>query len=453
MTYWLTEGTKANKNSGPKAVQALYEEVGVMLQKQTWKMRQYFRSSGVLRGGDSDSQSLVSGGSGKTVSTTGGVSIVHAPRKIKPDGSEADGNKPKSDTDPGELDHFIDTKSSHRETRGLAKIFLGASLTREDLVSNIHVTLSPLLELCLKESSTNVCPIERDHRDAQLYSFIDHLSLIFKRNNAYHNFRRTATTVLWTNHLFAQLQELGTGKAGTINNDPWFRLTILFAALLRDCKHAGVSESQLKYEEHMIYLMHGGEHCLAKFGFRYGLDILSDRFPDLWDDITLGFPIFLYCMKKLESPVSHTIDKQNSDRAKLRNTLLAMATVLRMASLGHFALGYKNFTEWNEAAFAELRLANLSDRGSDPTDVWNEQCVRFINAEVLPVAKQCESWMPDVSLNLQETVQINLKTFKAEGRDCAKRQVFSRRNSLTSLDLDASEKSSTNIDVVLNVFC
>jgi hypothetical protein len=40
--YWLESGTEKNQHAGPSAVQALYKEVGEMLEKKTWKMHHYF---------------------------------------------------------------------------------------------------------------------------------------------------------------------------------------------------------------------------------------------------------------------------------------------------------------------------------------------------------------------------------------------------------------------------
>ena len=163
----------------------------------------------------------------------------------------------------------------------------------------------------------------------------------------------------------------------------------------------------------MVYDLHGGGNCQSKFSIQYGLDILSVQFPDLFDAISLGFPHFLHFIKKLESPaLNYVSGDTNGHRRNLKATLAGMSIVLRMSNIGHFALKYDNFMEWNEADCAEKRLASLHGRGGDPTPVWNEQCVRFMNRKVLPLAEECESLLPKGS-NLRGLINMNLQKLEA----------------------------------------
>ncbi|CAB9503005.1 Receptor-type guanylate cyclase gcy [Seminavis robusta] len=459
MTYWLEGGTKANEKAGPAAVQALYETVGKMLKKQNWKHRRYFRRSGALRGDDMDNSVL--GGSrhwpstDDTTDTTTATSdtgytfcgpftsIESLPAAPPSDESESVSEQSMEDGIEPDRSKRTNDDSVFASTNGLSKHIFESNMTNEELVSAVHSLLSPLLQLCLSddegaEQSTS----DRDRRDKELMAFVDHISMTFKRQNAYHNFRRTVHVVHWANFLFEQMQEEGAGQTGGIDTDPWFRLTLAFAALLRDCKHTGISQSQLKEEENMVYEMHGGENCQARYGFRYGLDILAEKFPDLYDDLVLGFPTFLYLMKKLESPAKSFKKKSTGDETSIKDTVAAMGIALRLASMGHFAVEPDSFFKWNQAAFAELRLANMGQRGSDPTPVWNDQCVLFIEKNVLPVVKACDSLLPNVtSTTLHDTVASNLKSFESKAEDYPRRSL-----------VDESERSTAHVSVAIDVF-
>ena len=73
---------------------------------------------------------------------------------------------------------------------------------------------------------------ERDNRDDHLFSFIDNISMVFKYDNAFHSFRHTVHVVFLANHLFEQVQNEGAGQTVSIDNGPWFRFTLVLAALL-----------------------------------------------------------------------------------------------------------------------------------------------------------------------------------------------------------------------------
>jgi hypothetical protein len=451
MTYLLHGGTHANPHAGPNAVQELYQQVGDMLQTKNWKRRSYFRSSGALRGDDMDT-SMASGSSRRILPAADGADSDTAydgfadtddSPSTKPvvsdNGSDCshDSETERSIADIGEL---MPNQSNHATTTpsvtGLANLVFAGNCSREELVSQVHSILLPLLQRCLSEDS------QRQRRDKDLFAFVEQISMTFQQQNAYHNFRRTVHVVAWANYLFQKVQENGAGQSGAIDTHPWFRLTLLMAAMLRDCKHMGVTQSQLQDEEHMLYDMHGGDHCQARFSFRHGLDILFDKFPDLYDDIVLGFPSFLYLMKKMESP---KISSEGGGGMKLKETLAAMSVVLRLANLGHFALENDDFFKWNEAAFAELRLANLANRGSDPTPVWNDQCVRYIQRRVLPLVKEYGQLLPSsTSSKMHDAVVANMKNFEAQAGI-----KYPRRGSL-----DESERSSahTNIAAAVEVF-
>lgn len=454
-TYWLESGTENNKRAGPAAVEELRKEVMEMLETKTWKMRRYFRRSGALRG-DMDAQSVSSAGTHRTSSTSDDNSYIQDVSdrlrvSMSSQGAESHQSGTKEEASVAEdpaLDYSVDRdmddidqmlQESEADLGPLSENCLDnlvwhKSLTREDFVSNIHLLLSPLLRLCLFDESTGHFPDTMDLLDGQLYGFIDSISKVFKKQNPYHNFRRTAHVVAWANQLFERIQDSGAGHTGSVENGPWFRFTLSTAALVRDCKHSGVSDDQLQAEQHMVSEMFGGDKCQIKHSLTHGLDVLASSFPQLYDEIVWGCPRFLHLVRRtalMEDP-SNAFERamschEKSLRQVMAKTEAAMALVLKVANLGHFALDEMSFLEWNEAAFAEKRLANLAKRGSDPLPNWHKQCMQFMKGEVLPLVDKCEVLMPK-TVCIRDTVALNLKNFEAQGKHFAESRIFPRRS-------------------------
>jgi len=218
------------------------------------------------------------------------------------------------------------------------------------------------------------------------------------------------------------------------------------AALVRDCKHTGVSDDQLQSEQHVLCDFCGGDNCQAKHGVGFALDVLSEDFPELSDEISWNFPQFASLIRKAAltaDPVdvfTRVMANNNllssSPREIMQRTEATMALVLRLASLGHFVLREAAFMEWNEAAFAEKRLASLAKRGNNPAPGWQERVTGFMTSDVLPLVALSELVLPE-KVNLQSQVSLNLKNFEASS------QAFPRRSS----QLRSSAPASVIIEV------
>ena len=259
-TYWLDGATLENEKTGPAAIQALYEELNEMLKKKTWKKRRYFRRSGSM----ADESGSVSSRLTSSTSTSLDSSNSSAAEERFPVAPEADSDIDSQafldDHNQGqnmdELDAMLggEERTDHLATpeSGLLQLVWDRTLTREDFVSNIHILLSPMLRLCLFESA-GAFPDTMDLLDGQLYGFIDRISKAFTLHVPFHNFRRAAHVVHWASNLLELVQDSGTGRAGAVHNNPWYRFALVVAALIRDCKHSGVSDGQLQAEQHVVY--------------------------------------------------------------------------------------------------------------------------------------------------------------------------------------------------------
>jgi hypothetical protein len=279
-----------------------------------------------------------------------------------------------------------------------------------------------------------------DALEGQLYGFVDSISKVFHSKNPYHNFRRTAHNLAWSEFLFEKIQDLGAGHVGSVETGPWYRFTLAMTALMRDTKHTVSGVADKEY--------------WTKQALNHGLDVLMDDFPELYNEIVWRFPQFLHLLRKValgavrREPLRHTMDtftKKNSNvsaRNVAEQTATAMELVLKMADVGHFAQSYDCFSEWIEADFTEQRLAHTTNNRRSPiheTSVYMPQyhshCTGFFQTTVLPLAEQCEQLLPK-SLSggdLTDAVAINLKNFEAE---CHRWTVPETENAPTSALVD-----------------
>ncbi|CAB9517983.1 Receptor-type guanylate cyclase gcy [Seminavis robusta] len=392
-TYWLEEATDHNEFANPVALQALFREVGKMLEQETWRKRKYFGRS------VSDTASTVNGLS---------TSPLTEEEEEKKEGStnlQADIGDSLEDTPPLESEKCRAT---------LTDLWYKHHIERAELVAKVYETLLPILQLCMLDNSNSKPSMQEAVLAEQLFGFIDLISKSFRRpSNPYHCFRRAAHVVAWSNRLFSEIQDGDAGVSGKVDPGPWYRLALTLAALLRDCKHDGVTDQQLQTEKSAVHEMYGGKKCQAKYSLTHGLDILEEDFPDLHKELRWGYPSFFSILRKaalvtnpkqeFELAIKFPVETERDLAERTESTL---SLVLKLADYGYFALEFEQFNDWMEALFAERRVANIKKRGVDPSPTWHEDRHNLFKDEVLPLVALYEETFPD-SCALRDGVLAN----------------------------------------------
>jgi class 3 adenylate cyclase len=429
-TYWLEGGTEQNPHVNPKAIQGLVKEVGDVLAKHTWKTRRYFRN-GVMRG-INDGMSDTSG-----VHTTSSTSSVKSTSDDE-QGDEEDFDQPEnSERDLDELDDLIkdkkeegseptDSSSSSESPQEGTKdprlvesqwptISWKKSSTRTGLVSRVHDILSSLLMNCVG-SAENL-----EELDRQLYDFINKLSEEYQNDNRFHNFRRAC-------HIALSVKYLAEWTGG-FEDGPWNCFVVVFAALVAGLKHQGVSNAQLKLENHALSQMYGQKGAYQeRHSAQMALDILSEDFQKLYDVILRACPKFLHlvekavfamdrpsmelrmnkCMMALTSPAK-------GNRQQSETTEATMELLMSVAEISHFAQHFDTFLDWNKLEFQEAIVASTEQRGVDPRRSWFELQLEFFKDTVLPLVDLCEMIVPK-SCGLREGAERNLGRWELRGQ-------------------------------------
>lgn len=465
-TFWLLGATEHNEETNPTALKEIRAGVETMLKANKWKIRNYFsRKSGCLRGLESSS----AGGKEEHSESEANGDPAYWPREMVPDDSDDEtvnaDNTERSQEDPT---YFEPTTSSEHTDRSLEDFPMNGSSNpavypgslfdplvfrdagREDLVAKVYDVMFPLLQLCMMDHASGKQSTPMDILSQELKVYIERISLSFRRHNAFHTFRRTAHVVVWSNYLFERLQDSEAGVSGKLDPGPWYRFSLTMAALIRDVKHSGVSEAQLRKEDSFVSQMHGDRNCQAKYSLSFGLDLLEDEFPDLFRELRWGCPSFLYLLRKAALVRDPRADFQacidlpiSTQQDMALRTEATMALVMKLSDLGHYTLKYDNFKEFLEATFAERRLASLAGRGPNPVATWHDDCIWDCKEHVFPLFKLCQSTFPGIC-RFEESLQSNLKSLLRDSDEEARKGLFPRRFTNIGIPRGSVRRSSNN---------
>ncbi|CAB9515333.1 Receptor-type guanylate cyclase gcy [Seminavis robusta] len=467
-TYFLEGGTTDNTLAGPAAVQDLYEEVRILLETNTWRKRRYFRRSGALMNGVGNN-SVVSGSdwmSDMSMSEAGGsnsrlpvsdsltedltASAAGSNALLEPDETSNETGKADSlDTQSTRIDDLdldldidehlqgidesnndsnadvatkTDAKTAVVQNGLMSLVWNDDNVKREDYVAIAHQLISTVMMECLLHTGRGSLPDTTELLDGQLFGFVDCISKSYTARNAFHSFRRAIHQVAWANYLFEAIQKQNASKTShrLVDDNPWYRLTLLLAALSVDCKHSGVSGEQLQAEGHMVYMLHGEDiNCQVRYALAFAVNALEENYVDLFRELNRSIPNFLFLLRRyalskspldqFEKVMAH--DEDEADNATMERTGATAAVVLKVASWGHFALDGASFAAWNKAAMSEKRIASLAGRGPDPVPTWNDDCKKLADTELLPLIDSCERVLRQPT-GLKDAVLRNLQSLQ-----------------------------------------
>jgi hypothetical protein len=193
-----------------------------------------------------------------------------------------------------------------------------------------------------------------------------------------------------------------------ITSDPTTVLAIVFAALVHDADHRGVSNAQLAKEDvsmatlyhnqsiaeqHSLdrswaILMDGQYHelRLAMFGNR--VDML--RFRQVFVNVVLATDIFdkqLNDLRKTrwDKAFNNVNGEINSD---LRATIV-IEHIIQASDVAHTMQHWHIYRKWNERLFEEMHEAYHCGRmAKDPADFWYHGELGFFDNYIIPLARK-----------------------------------------------------------------
>jgi len=224
-----------------------------------------------------------------------------------------------------------------------------------------------------------------------------------------------------------------------IGTDALMQFSIVFAAMIHDVAHTGISNRQLINESDDLAMLYNDQSVAEQNSISIAFTKLyEDRFAELRSAIApdvnqrrrfRSLVIQMVMSTDIASPeriaLTHSRWKEafEADRSKfprsvnkpVRNIRFGIKRALNLsgetidlfsdnelelkssavieqlieaADIAHLMQSYQNFTKWNKRLYAELYHANTQGRGFDPSGNWFQGQIAFVDSYVLPLAKR-----------------------------------------------------------------
>ena len=255
----------------------------------------------------------------------------------------------------------------------------------------------------------------------------------------FHNFERASHAALSANKLINRLLTVlddGLHKTSTssyayesdlhfstfgISSDPLTQLAVVFAALVHDVGHTGVSNSQLVNEKAEIAIKYDNKSVAEKHSLEIALRILDQpnftdlqeaihatteektRFRQLLINAVMATDIVdmeLQMLRKERWSLAFAHDQiQPSQSANLsfiasdaedvnRKATVVVEHIIQASDIAYTMQHWHVFCKWNQRLFEELYSVFLAGRSAhDPSEGWFERQLSFFDNYVIPLAR------------------------------------------------------------------
>jgi class 3 adenylate cyclase len=261
---------------------------------------------------------------------------------------------------------------------------------------------------------------------AQLKRYVAVIAAMY-RNNPFHNFEHASHVTMSVNKLLQRivapemkvrrrsLQMGGKELASDlhhytygITSDPLTQLAIVFAALIHDCDHWGVSNQQLVQEGVPIAEKYQNKSVAEQNSVDLAWDLLMDeeeygellkcmfatqseldRFRQVVVNVVMATDIFdpeLLAMRQARWEKAFT---ERDDDTPNRKATIVIEHIVQASDVAHSMQHWHVYQKWNRRLFDELYTAYRAGRmAKDPSEFWVDGEVKFFDSYVIPLAKK-----------------------------------------------------------------
>ncbi|KAL3940805.1 MAG: hypothetical protein SGBAC_004721 [Bacillariaceae sp.] len=439
-TYWLEGATTDNRQATVEALEYLEEEIKAMLSSKKWKMRRYFRRGGLfrIRGGESSSLSEGSSGGGSSSGLDESASNKSSDSSFDDlmDSSVDSNDKLIEDDIENDIEMDVDDEIGAiiefspeqllSLNRNWDELCWQNSLSQQELIAKVHNTLLSALSACVHKDGKRMEIMER-----QLRGYVGSIAELHSDTNAFHNFAHAAEVFLKADFLWNDRSEEGTNPY-ELGKDPWDRFILLFAALIHNVDHNGLTNEQLKAANHIIFQKNKNRGCYQeRQSFTSAFEVLEEDFPDLHEEISFGYPTFRSTLRKLV--LSSNIESVQSIREVIEATKAidgptldsrrsrqqnesSLVAILAMAEIGHYSQRFDLFLSWNHREFNEVMQAHRDGRAEDPRVGWYYEQTLFFEDAVVPLVSELKRILPKASY-LADNANRNIASWRKSGRE------------------------------------
>ncbi|CAJ1957210.1 unnamed protein product [Cylindrotheca closterium] len=200
-----------------------------------------------------------------------------------------------------------------------------------------------------------------------------------------------------------------------ITSDPLTHFAIMFATLIHDVDHTGVSNPRRNQEQPLLAEKYKSRSVAEQNSVDMAWDLLMEdrfqrlrrclfatkaelkRFRQLVVNLVMATDIFEKEMKSIrEARWARVFRSDISDSvssAEFRNLKAAIVIehIIQAADVAHTMQHWKVYTKWNECLFCEMYEAFQAGRSEkDPSEGWYKGELWFFDNYVIPLAKKLE---------------------------------------------------------------
>jgi 3'5'-cyclic nucleotide phosphodiesterase len=234
------------------------------------------------------------------------------------------------------------------------------------------------------------------------------------RGNPFHNLNHCGHVVLSTKKLMdsvANTYASDTQSFLTLSLDPLTQLAVLFASLIHDVDHYGISNAQLVLENADVALMYNGKSVAEQNSIDKAWNLLLEprfdklrecifateselhQFRQLLVNMVLATDLFDPSLQDLRLAQYNRAFGDNVEEpveVNVRATVI-LQLIIQASDVSHTMQHFTVYKKWNMRLMEELYLAFTSGQATkDPTDGWYEGELWFFDNYVIPLAKKMQ---------------------------------------------------------------
>jgi 3'5'-cyclic nucleotide phosphodiesterase len=283
---------------------------------------------------------------------------------------------------------------------------------------------------------SNIDPTTVDIPEAVIMQLRQHVAAVAENyhNNAFHNFEHACHVTMSVDKLLGRIvapeldydqmdENYNHGTLAShlhaythgINSDPLTLFGMVYAALIHDVDHRGVSNAQFEKEDPETakryrhksvaeqnsldiawsHLMSNGLGDLRLYLFDQSTNDLR-RFRQVVANTVLATDIFdkeLNDLRKTRWSKAFSEEPTPTNHFNDRRATIVIEHLIQASDVSHTMQHWRVYRKWNERLFEEMYLAHEQNRmGADPSSFWYTGELAFFDKYIIPLAnklKEC----------------------------------------------------------------
>jgi hypothetical protein len=282
-----------------------------------------------------------------------------------------------------------------------------------------------ILPDCYLSTEGDECNVALDGQVLnELHDYVQTISQMYKEN-PFHNFDHASHVVMSVNKLLCRIVAPDIENANNknlhdhtygITCDPLTWFAVIFAALIHDVDHTGVSNAQLVKEGANIAALYQNKSVAEQNSFDLAWDLLMEpvyknlrksiyvtsgefkRFRQLVVNSVMATDIVDGDLKKLRNDRWNAAfdDSKGGDlvssgynRSRALKATIVIEHLIQASDVSHTMQHWHIYRKWNECFFQECYEAYKDGRAeSDPSKTWYEGELGFFDFYIIPLAKK-----------------------------------------------------------------